>query len=152
LAVHFLQKHRFNRVFKFFFEFIDWWAAVLLGGDADANLSTQGDIWDTQWDMFLALCGAIIAQLTLARVPDQQLGDQLAEICGNASRRISRASRCHGLFELRPKSRSGKGRAFYCYLTGKRVVILHAFIKKSQQTPNSDLKIAGKRQKAVQHD
>jgi len=50
----------------------------LLGGDAYANLATQGDIWDTQWDMFLALCGAIIAQLTLARVPDQQLGDQLA--------------------------------------------------------------------------
>jgi putative membrane protein len=60
--------------FSAFFEFIEWWAAVLLGGDADAYLATQGDIWDTQWDMFLALCGAITAQLTLARVHDRQLG------------------------------------------------------------------------------
>ena len=60
--------------FSAFFEFIEWWAAVLLGGDADAYLATQGDIWDTHWDMFLALCGAIIAQLTLARVHDRQLG------------------------------------------------------------------------------
>ncbi len=61
--------------FSAFFEFIEWWAAVLLGGDADAYLATQGDIWDTQWDMFLALCGAIVAQLTLSRVHDRQLGD-----------------------------------------------------------------------------
>jgi putative membrane protein len=60
--------------FSAFFEFIEWWAAVLLGGDADAYLATQGDIWDTQWDMFLALCGAIAAQLTLSRVHDRQLG------------------------------------------------------------------------------
>ena len=60
--------------FSAFFEFIEWWAAVLLGGDADAYLATQGDIWDTHWDMFLALCGAIIAQLTLARLHDRQLG------------------------------------------------------------------------------
>lgn len=60
--------------FSAFFEFIEWWAAVLLGGDADAYLATQGDVWDTQWDMFLALCGAIIAQLALARLHDRQLG------------------------------------------------------------------------------
>ena len=60
--------------FSAFFEFIEWWAAVLLGGDADAYLATQGDIWDTHWDMFLALCGAVIAQLTLARLHDRQLG------------------------------------------------------------------------------
>jgi len=64
--------------FSAFFEFIEWWAAVLLGGDADAYLATQGDIWDTQWDMFLALCGAITAQLTLARMHDRQLGDRLS--------------------------------------------------------------------------
>jgi putative membrane protein len=63
--------------FSAFFEFIEWWAAVLLGGDADAYLATQGDIWDTQWDMFLALCGAIAAQLTLSRVHDRQLGARL---------------------------------------------------------------------------
>ena len=63
--------------FSAFFEFIEWWAAVLLGGDADAYLATQGDVWDTQWDMFLALCGAITAQLMLARLHDRQLGARL---------------------------------------------------------------------------
>jgi phage-related protein len=56
-----------------------------------------------------------------------------------------------GLFELRPRGRSGIGRAFYCYVVGKRVVVLHAFIKKNQQTPESELKVARKRLKDVQH-
>ncbi len=56
-----------------------------------------------------------------------------------------------GLFELRPRGRSGIGRAFYCFLVGKRVVVVHAFIKKSQQTPDSKLKLARKRLKEVQH-
>jgi putative membrane protein len=60
--------------FSAFFEFIEWWAALIMGGAADAYLATQGDIWDTQWDMFLALCGALLAQLTLTRVHDRQLG------------------------------------------------------------------------------
>jgi putative membrane protein len=60
--------------FSAFFELIEWWAALVWGGDADAFLATQGDVWDTQWDMFLALCGAIAAQLGLARVHDRQLG------------------------------------------------------------------------------
>jgi phage-related protein len=55
------------------------------------------------------------------------------------------------LFELRPRGRSGIGRAFYCFLVGRRIVVLHAFIKKSQQTPDSELKIARKRLKEVQH-
>jgi putative membrane protein len=60
--------------FSAFFEMIEWWAALVMGGDADAYLATQGDIWDTQWDMFLALCGALLAQLLLARWHDRQLG------------------------------------------------------------------------------
>ncbi len=51
-----------------FYELIEWWAALLLEADANDFLGTQGDVWDTQWDMFLALCGAILAQLTLAGV------------------------------------------------------------------------------------
>ena len=54
-----------------------------------------------------------------------------------------------GLFELRPRGRSGIGRAFYCFLIGKRVVVLHAFIKKSQQTPDKELNMARKRLKEV---
>jgi phage-related protein len=56
-----------------------------------------------------------------------------------------------GLFELRPRGRSGIGRAFFCFLIGQRVVVVHAFIKKSQQTPDAELKLARKRLKEVQH-
>ena len=56
-----------------------------------------------------------------------------------------------GLFEVRPRGRSGIGRAFYCFLLGKRVVVLHAFIKKTQQTPDKDLNLARKRLKELLH-
>jgi len=55
------------------YEFFEWWVAVASGTAADAFLATQGDVWDTQWDMFMALCGAILAQLTLAGIHDRQL-------------------------------------------------------------------------------
>ena len=55
-----------------------------------------------------------------------------------------------GLFELRPRGRSGIGRAFYCFMVGRRVVVLHAFIKKTQQTPDRELKLARKRLKELQ--
>jgi len=55
------------------YEFVEWWAALLLGEGADAFLGTQGDPWDTQWDMFLALLGALLAQGALARLQDRQL-------------------------------------------------------------------------------
>jgi phage-related protein len=56
-----------------------------------------------------------------------------------------------GLFELRPKGREGIGRSFYCFLVGRRIVILHAFIKKTPTTPEPELKIARKRIKEVQN-
>ncbi len=59
--------------FSAFYEFLEWWAAVALGAEADAFLGTQGDPWDTQWDMFLALSGAAIAQMLLSRSHDRQL-------------------------------------------------------------------------------
>jgi len=43
-----------------------------------------------------------------------------------------------GLFELRPKGREGIGRTFYCFLIGRRIIILHAFIKKHQQHQNQN--------------
>jgi putative membrane protein len=55
------------------YEFLEWWAAIIGGGSAEAFLGTQGDVWDTQWDMFLALCGAIAAQLLLGRIHDRAL-------------------------------------------------------------------------------
>lgn len=60
-----------------FYELIEWWAALLIGADADEFLATQGDVWDTQWDMFLALIGAIAAQLLLGRWHDRQLAQRL---------------------------------------------------------------------------
>jgi len=59
--------------FSAFYELIEWWSAVALGSGADAFLGTQGDPWDTQWDMFLALCGALLAQLLLGRLHDREL-------------------------------------------------------------------------------
>lgn len=57
-----------------FYELIEWWAAVAIGAGADEFLGTQGDVWDTQWDMFLALTGALFALLALGRWHDRQLG------------------------------------------------------------------------------
>ncbi len=56
-----------------FYELIEWWAAVAMGAGADDFLGTQGDVWDTQWDMFMALTGATLALLTLSRWHDRQL-------------------------------------------------------------------------------
>ena len=58
------------------YEFIEWWAALAGGSAATDFLGTQGDVWDTQWDMFLAFCGAMIAQLLLARLHNRQLGHE----------------------------------------------------------------------------
>lgn len=59
--------------FSAVFEMLEWAAAVAGGHAADAFLATQGDVWDTQWDMFCALIGATAALLLLSRVHDRQL-------------------------------------------------------------------------------
>jgi len=46
---------------------------VIMGGATDAFLALQGDVWDTQWDMFLALVGAIASLLLLSRLHDRHL-------------------------------------------------------------------------------
>ena len=56
-----------------------------------------------------------------------------------------------GLFELRPRGRSGIGRTFYCFLVGKRAVVPPAFIKKSQQTPNHEIKLVRRRLQEIQN-
>ena len=57
---------------------IEWWAAIAVSEAADAFLGTQGDVWDTQWDMFMALIGAVLANLVLARVHLAQMGAKKA--------------------------------------------------------------------------
>lgn len=55
------------------YEFVEWGTALLSGSVAMAFLGTQGDVWDTQWDMFLALIGALTAQILLTRLHERQL-------------------------------------------------------------------------------
>jgi putative membrane protein len=55
------------------YELVEWWAALLLGQGADAFLGMQGDQWDTQWDMFMCLVGAVLALVLFGRVHDRQL-------------------------------------------------------------------------------
>ena len=57
-----------------------------------------------------------------------------------------------GLFEIRAKGAEGIGRAFFCCVVGRRVIILHGFIKKTQTTPAKELEIARKRLKEIKHD
>lgn len=63
----------FCLAFSAVFEMIEWWVALIMGGSADAFLALQGDVWDTQWDMFLAGCGAIISLLLLSHMHERQL-------------------------------------------------------------------------------
>lgn len=55
------------------YELFEWAAALAFGSGAESFLGTQGDEWDTQWDMFLALVGATSSQLLLTRLHDKQL-------------------------------------------------------------------------------
>lgn len=76
---------------------------------------------------------------------------ELMEVYGADLRMPHSRAMGKGLFELRCKGSEGIGRAFYCTLVGKEIVILHSFIKKTQETPPSELTIARKRQKEVKN-
>jgi phage-related protein len=56
-----------------------------------------------------------------------------------------------GLFELRMKSKEGIGRVFFCNLSNRKIMMLHALVKKSAKTPAKELKLARNRMKEV-HD
>jgi putative membrane protein len=60
--------------FSAFYELVEWGTAVATGEAATAFLGTQGDPWDTQWDMFMALVGACVSMATLSRAHDKALG------------------------------------------------------------------------------
>lgn len=57
-----------------------------------------------------------------------------------------------GLFELRLKAAEGIARVFYCTVVDRRIVVLHQFVKKTQQTPRRELAVARRRMKDVRHD
>jgi putative membrane protein len=56
-----------------FYELIEWWVALIAGGGATDFLGTQGDPWDTQSDMLLALLGASAVLLGIDRLQDRQI-------------------------------------------------------------------------------
>jgi putative membrane protein len=70
----------FCLAFSALYELIEFWTALATGEAAEAFLGTQGDVWDTQWDMQMALLGAVIALLTLSRAHDRQLARRDAAI------------------------------------------------------------------------
>ena len=57
-----------------------------------------------------------------------------------------------GLFELRLKGAEGIARVFYCTLIGKRIVMLHSFVKKSDRTPLRELDVARSRLKEIKDE
>jgi putative membrane protein len=63
----------FCLAFSAFYELTEFWTALWAGGAATDFLGTQGDVWDTQWDMQMALIGATVSLLVLSRVQDRQL-------------------------------------------------------------------------------
>jgi putative membrane protein len=65
--------------FSAFYELIEGWGALVMGESATALLGTQGDVWDTQWDMFLALVGASSALVLLSRLHDRELAARTAK-------------------------------------------------------------------------
>ncbi|HMX42863.1 MAG TPA: DUF2238 domain-containing protein [Elusimicrobiota bacterium] len=58
------------------YELVEWRVSVATGSAGDAFLGTQGDPWDTQWDMALALIGALAAQIALARRQDREMSQR----------------------------------------------------------------------------
>jgi len=77
-----------------------------------------------------------------------RLTDLMQEFGSNLGMPHSRAL-TGGLFELRVKGQEGIARVFYCTLVGRRIMMLHGFVKKSQKTPVKELKVARRRMAEV---
>ncbi len=58
----------------------------------------------------------------------------------------------NGLFEVRAKGAEGIGRSFFCYASGKKIIILHSFVKKTQKTSKKEIEIALMRKKEIEYD
>ncbi|MFF7640356.1 DUF2238 domain-containing protein [Streptomyces canus] len=90
--------------FSAVFEMLEWAAAVIGGQAADAFLATQGDVWDTQWDMFCALIGATVSVLVLSRLHDRQL-DRLARTASSLTASYSAGASTSALRTSTPGTR-----------------------------------------------
>ncbi|WP_044250075.1 DUF2238 domain-containing protein [Chondromyces apiculatus] len=73
-----------------FWELLEWWTTLLVAGDVgEAFLGSQGDIWDAQWDMFLAMVGAIVSLLVLGRLHDRSMAALFARAPAQAPPALS---------------------------------------------------------------
>ncbi len=70
-----------------FYELVEWWIVVAAEESKEHFLAMQGDPWDAQWDMLLALIGAIVSQLLLGRTHDRALAELVSEPRARATRR-----------------------------------------------------------------
>jgi len=77
---------------------------------------------------------------------------ELIEISGAQLGEPYTKSLNNGLFEVRAKAKEGIGRSIYCYQKGKKIIILHSFVKKEQKTSKRDLEIALKRKKEIDNE
>ena len=67
--------------FAAFWELLEWWVTLLVAGDVgQAFLGSQGDVWDAQWDMLLALLGALAALAIASGVHDRSMASVPAEV------------------------------------------------------------------------
>ncbi len=63
-----------------FYELIEWWATLVFASDVGAAfLGSQGDVWDAQWDMFLAIVGSSLSLLLLGRLHDRSMAKLFAK-------------------------------------------------------------------------
>lgn len=93
-------------------------------------------------------------QATILNLPPSILADylrlsDLLQIVGPAIRMPHSRAMGEGLFELRPHGKEGIGRVFYCFMVGRQVVILHSFVKKTQEAPRKELNIAIQRMQEI---
>lgn len=99
---------------------------------------------ETVQDGILALPDTLAARYVVLTRRMQALGPNLGEPHTKAFGQ--------GLFELRLKGAEGIARVFYCTVVGKRIVMLHSFVKKTNKTPQADLNIATSRMKEVKRE
>lgn len=90
-------------------------------------------------EMPIGIRSRMVKLLEVIQIKGPDLGEPLTKPLGK------------GLFEIRAKAAEGIGRSLFCYQQGKTIVILYAFVKKTQKTPKTVLDIARRRQKEIEY-
>jgi len=119
-----------------------------------SNISKYANIkTDSTWQItyFNDRVRRIVWQLPAGILADYlRLTDAMA-LYGADLRMPHSKSMGSGLFELRPKGPEGIARVFYCMQLGKTIVVLHSFVKKTQETPTKEIRLARERAKEVRN-